>query len=151
MPMTQNEVLGDLRLGKWGNQSVPWQTYGDESRKHLLMRARQAGYEQSQKLRPIDKAKQLAKSGLMNFGKSLRGVHSLGGLLSLPIAFGGAMAFPDKAHAIQKYAAAPFDLPSVMLGYYDEKPFSRGGPQENWQTGRGWQQSLLDPNWRGDR
>ena len=149
MPMTQNEVLGDLRLGKWGNQPVPWQTYGDESRVRMLGQARQSAYEAANKLRPIDKAKQLAKSGLMNFGKSLRGVHSLGAALTLPVAIGGGMLFPDKAHAIQKYAAAPFDLPSVLLGFYDEKPFSKGGPQENWQTGRGWQQSLIDPNHPG--
>jgi DNA-directed RNA polymerase subunit H (RpoH/RPB5) len=84
-------------------------------------------------------------------GKTFKNVHSLGGLLSLPVAIAGALAYPDRAEAIQKAAAAPFDLPGVMLGLYDEKPFSRGGPQENWQTGRGWQQSLLDPNWRGDR
>ena len=89
--------------------------------------------------------------GFQTAARMGKNVHTLGGLLSLPIAFGGAMAFPDKAEAIQKYAAAPFDLPGVMLGYYDEKPFSKGGPQENWQTGMGWQQSLLDPNWRGDR
>ena len=93
----------------------------------------------------------LINPGFQTAAKMGKNVHTLGGLLSLPIALGGGMIWPDKAEAIQKFAAAPFDLPGVMLGYYDEKPFSKGGPQENWQTGMGWQQSLLDPNWRGDR
>ena len=153
MPMTQNEVLGDLRLGKWGNQSVPWQTYGDESRKHLLMRARQAGYEQSQKLRPIDKAKQMIPSGLMKFGKfGLRFLPFAGAAFSADAAVRHQQAGNPNLATLAAISASPNPLISwpALLGEWGGSFLNRETGRERFPEGQqGWRQSLLDPNHPG--